>query len=210
MSCGCGGDKLQAYQPDLGQLLQRAIGAQQDISGNVQGALQPALLLDDLTLPEYRWLRRMQTFSTFGTVAALAGNVSGIQFFKKPLTSRALAVVHNIIITNLNAAAASFQLGITFGVPNLGTLTIARMDDRQPAIVTPGGISQFDAQTFQAAVPPAVFGPFVRLQPSTSMVLPNVFIVGAGASLLMMTGAGNLQFAASFDWRERATIPLEG
>lgn len=209
MSCG-GDEKLQAYQPDYGGLLSRSIGAQQDISGNVLGALSPILQVDDLTLPEYRWLRRMQTFSTFGTVAALAGNVSGVQFFRRTTQGRAIAVVHNIIITNLNAAAASFQLGITFGVPNLGTLTVARMDDRQPALVAPGGISQFEAQTFQAAVAPAVFGPFVRLQPSTSMVLPNVFMVGAGASLLMMTGAANLQFACSFDWRERSLIAQEG
>lgn len=195
-------------------MLLRALGIQGDIPGDVSSVMSPGLTIDDFTRPEYWWLRRGQMFGTFGTVAALAGNFSLVQMRAPVAIGRtpSIAIIENVIVTNLNAAAQTVFVGL--GVPTglTSTLGICKTDSRQFSSVLPGGISQFQIETFQVGVAINVFGQLVRVPPAQSMVVPGTWILDneQGALGWIVTGqAVNASLTVSFQWRERPLLPQE-
>jgi hypothetical protein len=111
------GDRLVSKQAEIAERLMRAL----NIKGDLPDKLEPIFSLDvtteDLTLPEFWYLRRGAYFDGGASPVATAAQYSFVSL-GAPQLSPVLAVVEKVTIYNPDVVARTFNVGTTYTVTN--------------------------------------------------------------------------------------------
>lgn len=203
-------------QPEIGELLGRAL----DLKGLAPEALdyrvQAAIMAEDLTRPEYAWSRRSLRWHFGGFQAAVAAQFSMVVLsISSPAARAAIGIVERITISNINAAATAFRFGIgTAALPALGTSGRPqddRQDDNNASYFRVGSLAQA-ASYLGSGVG------LVQLAAGATLDLPLTGYVLSGK--VASTGGNVMGFAVQTDvvnqgliatiyWRERTALQSE-
>lgn len=203
-------------------MLLRALNTKGNTPADVQASFSPGLTIDDFTLPEYHFLRRMIRFSHSSDVTAVAAQFGHIVFGSNNPGQRTLCVLEKMIIVNTSAATLAFRYGMhlkTLGVSPTGPTSPGPLDDRS---FRPDGtnipFSAFSASQFSNAAQqlPTTDFPQVVLPTNTFFVVDNIgailtsrVVSGGEIHWYVQAGTVNTGYSASFYWRERAILPSE-
>lgn len=200
-------------QPTVAEQVMRALGLKGDLPQRVDGLFALGLTVDDFTRPEYAWLRRESLYEQGANIAAVAA-----QFSNAYLTitgQRALAVVEQIIIVNLDAAATRnfrFAVRSVTAFPYAVTGTGSSRDDR--ATGPANSIARFGSGT--SAARQVNGGPFVSVPSLGTLIVPVSIILtgatdntGAQGALCVETDIVNVPCMIGWIWRERSIMDSE-
>jgi hypothetical protein len=207
-------------QPGIAERLIRALGLKGRSPQYIEPDFGSSISVEDLTQPEFAWLRRARRMQLNIGLNAVAAQFS-FGLFGPPSASfgsrPAIAITEAIIVTNGAAGTSLINVGMS---SQQGFAIVAGqsgpVDDRT---LLAGGVapfSNFGFQPFNNATPPAING---QIQ----------FIVGAGASFILpvnyvLTGfphtatpialqiacnGVNLPLTASIVYRERELLVTE-
>lgn len=197
--------KLQ-YQ-ELAEGLQKALGLQGSLIGELDPAMQVGLTVLDLTSPEYLWLRRTQRYAAGFQLAAVAAQYA-ISELVNDVGTGIIAVVKPTI-QNTNAAATLFSVYVQPGgaaVP--AHIRRINLDSRQ---AFPGGNAPAVCQVTagNAAAPaPAANSASWWVPANTPQELPPIILV-PGQKIIIQTSAVNLGSNIAWVWTERQMQPAE-
>lgn len=202
-------------QPELTEQLMRALDIKGDAPRLIEGTYSGQVIAENLTRPEFDYLRRTNRFARGRRVAPVAAQFSQIAFgYPTTFTGRALVLLDTVVIQNNNAAAV---LTVNFGFGPVGAIT--------PDAAFPGLASDDRLLVAQSlacigvganAASPLPTTAEVTLPASTVLVLNLPFILtnNRPAALTqqpfyIVGGATNIGFGANFYWRERVILSSE-
>lgn len=191
---------LPLGNPELSELLLRALQIKGDLPQTVEALYRAQVTVDDLTAPEYRWLRRGTQWQGHAFVAAVAGQAS--YFELQPISGAAenIAVVERISIVNPNAFVMSTRLGIvTPALLAAGAVNARARDDRH--------LSSQSAFKIFAGTNAALAGAAgmidVRLAADGTTTVEGPWILTGNSALQVGTTAANVALTCQMFWRER-------
>jgi len=209
-------------QSEIAEQAMRGLELKGDLPQRIYSRMDLSITAEDMTQPEFYYLRRMSSWSKRVSIGAVAA-----QFPKASIAApnvagdirSTLAIVDRIIIRNAGAAVDAYQIGIVMtgpsGTAGVAAPTTAR-DDRFQIV----GASATCACSLAAGN--AAASSFVN---EGNMLVS----VGIGATLVVegpwiLSGVANVSFASrlmvegvtvnagldvSFIWRERALLTSE-
>lgn len=204
-------EKLFIRNAELGERLYRALDVLPFLPGEIEQKIQLGVTLEDLTAPEYWFLRRGSLLCASAIIPAPgAGNFAGMQLNGPAVAGGSLAVIEQVVIINSNAATATFQCG--FGIAGGGAVDITpnKRDDRLLSPFTPGAVCAFRPQTFAAAVAPSLGGsPYTTAAAGAQVTQDGPWVTVGNEPFVVRTGNANQSMYCSIFWRERAVQPQE-
>lgn len=209
-------------QPDVSERLMRALALKGALPQFLSREYDGSVTVEDLTAPEYDYLRRFQRFQAGGVVTAVAAQFGQAVLGRNGAGNRgALAVVDKVVIVNLDAAVRSFYVGMLqngAGIgPGAGNELMA--DDRVNQNATAVGTRSLftcgfgsNAADFHTAghIPISIqAGATVILD--VRYILTGVADAGAVNPRLLFVGHSsvNVAFGFGFFWKERAMLATE-
>lgn len=209
--------------PELSEQLSRGLSLKGALPQYLGSEFEPSVTIEDFTRGEFDYLRRRTRLHQGITVAALAANFSSVCFEpQNTVTSRVMAVVQKVVISNPNAAAICAMLAL--GPPSVATVQAANVgsnpsDDRLLPAAAGGIVPAYFPIANQSAVGAlSGFGGLLFDLPANSsivvdgpFVLTNKSPVNAStfAALMVAPIAVNQGIRASFIWTERSVLPSE-
>jgi hypothetical protein len=208
-------------QPELSEQVMRALDLKGDLPQLLEAGYQSVILTEDLTSPEFNWLRRKVRLSQGTTVAAVGGQFSQAAFAPTAGAARTLAVVEKLIITNTQAAAVQNYLIDSQPNINIGAapnVPKSALDDRAIPFNQLQPTPSFGLVSATAAA--AITGTgamFLSIPASTTLVLPldwvftarTVLSTPAPSLLLVQAQAVNTALTFAVVWRERPMTSSE-
>lgn len=210
---------LLVGQPDIAGRLSRALALKGELPQFTEQDYNLGITVEDLTRPEFNWLRREARYFGGTQVGAVAAQFSQITFSTLVAGTRGLAVVEKIVLSNITGAANGFIVGmsLTGGSVIAPTLNAAPGDDRVG--IAPGGFGpgMFGVGFGTSAGTPIAAPTFttIQLPANESFVLEGPWVltgapIGIARSILVVTSTQvNVAIAASFYWRERSLLATE-
>jgi hypothetical protein len=207
-------------QPELSEQVMRALDLKGDLPQMLDVGYQPVIIAEDLTAPEFRWLRRNARLSQGITIAAVAAQFSQGAFAPLASARNTLAVVEKLILANLAAASASFlidsQPNITVGAaPGIPRTAL---DDRSIPTGQLQPAPSFGLVSATAAAGLTAAGAIIVAVPAGSTLVLDlnwvftarqVLTTPAPSLLLVQSGNVNTQIQFSVVWRERTLLSSE-
>jgi len=209
---------LLVGQPEIGERLQRALNLKGQLPEFTEDEYGVSCTVEDLTLPEFRYLRRFNQFHSGLNVAAVAAQqsftilapVGGAAAGRQVLT-----VVDQVILANQTAAVQAFSIGLASFAGFVMTATICNiLDDRQRV---PATTSQaFNSHNFfNSAAPPPIDRPVIAVVPiGGTVTITGPWIMTNKDNLNplgLVVSCATINAAAiiSLMWRERFLMPSE-
>lgn len=208
-------------QPALSSIVARALATKGEQPQTIESRYQLGINALDLTDFEFRYLRRMATYTAFASQAAVAAQNQSVQFglATAPFGRTVLAVIEEIQVHNNNAAAQTFLYGLSnnsvgaasgpfFGqaiddrfwdqvaAPNQSAGFVATQSNAG-ALIT---LNRVGAVLVPAGSTVTVKGPWIISGKSTGVVSTSFLVAG---------GQSNIIVAASFRWYEREMMSSE-
>jgi hypothetical protein len=162
---------LDLNQQDYPTQLNKALGLQVRPPGHIDTRVSVGIQLDDFTLPEFNYLRRLNLMSVFVGTAAVAAQFPVIQVIANVPSS--LLVVERIIVTNANAAVQTISWGWG-GFDGGVTVTPEARDSRN--YQNPGA-AYITKQNAAAPTAPNPNAGFVRLPVDATLDIPINHVV---------------------------------
>lgn len=213
-------------QPDISERLMRALALKGALPQFLGQEFDASVTVEDLTAPEFGYLRRFLPWQAGQAKGAVVGEFSMLTLGPRTNQLRnALAVCDYITISNQNAAAQSFRYGL---VPESAIGSSAPvsngepMDDRVTANQPLNSVQPiYGVGVGSNAVDPLTQGPpnagFVRLGVDQTVLIPGPWIITCAANstaaarqvLAIWTQSVNLSVAGNFKWRERGLLATE-
>lgn len=216
---------LLVGQPDVAERMMRGLALKGTLPQYIDGDYDPMVVVEDLTAEEFGWCRRFIPWqAAIGQAAGGAGVFSLCVLGPKASQGRtALAVVDEIVISNLNAGAVQYRYGIipTSASGSAGAISgVAPVDDRTLNNVPAGQNGLFAVGGGQNAVDPITLSPanagLCVLLPNTSIILNQKWVLSGAVNtggnqqyLAIWTTVANLSVNVGFRWRERALMATE-
>jgi hypothetical protein len=200
-------------QPDLSELLMRALQLKGNLPQYLEGEISPSVTLFDLTATDYLWLRRQSRWRIGATQAAVAAQFAIFAFGTNVADRSVLALLEGITFDNTTAGPLTFQYGISLagagGVAFAGAGVFC--DDRQQSTAAQyrGGVGT------NAAAPLGGNPPSIIVPANSSVYLPLGDVLtardnGVFTSVFIAQGAAvNTPLRVSLVWRERALLASE-
>lgn len=204
---------LAINQPEQAERFARTFGIKGDLPNVCDPLLQLGITLDDLTQPEYWWLRRGRRFDSFSSNVATALNFGKV-FLGSPQATDAFAVVERVTIINQLATQAAFRIGMVFAVASAANANQKPRDSRigingRAVFVCNAALGVGNDLTNNAAI-------VVNVPPTSTLFVDGPWIISGQnnggtqlSSLMVETDAINQPIAASFTWRERTMLVEE-
>lgn len=194
---------MDLNQWDFVTLLTKSLGLQKRAPGVLDPRVQVGLTLDDLTAPEYLFLRGMRSFQGRASRAATAGNLN---YTTLQGAANLLAVVDEITIVNTNAALAGYKVGLSVANANMTNGAIAVRDGRLVGVS-----SACSLYSGTAVGPTSPEGLYVQVDPGQMLTIrvPYVLAKNVGTALQVVSTIANQTTDIAFRWRERALLPSE-
>lgn len=211
---------LLVGQPSMASAVARALATKGNQPQYLEGRFELGVVAQDLTRPEYEWLRRTTSWHGSASQAAVAAQFQAIQFGQAVAARQMLTILDEVTISNENAAAERFLYGISrttngatagpfFGFPaDDRVLDAAHAAQSGSFLVTmSNAVSPFNGQ------PSAL----IAIQPGDSVVLKGPWmltakpgpVAGILASFAVMAATQNRICTVSFRWRERELLASE-
>lgn len=202
--------------PEISEATMRALEIKGDLPQLIAPTYSVDILAEDLTAPEYRWLRRQSRWLSGLAQAQVAANFAFVAFSSANVDPArpTMAIVDQILVRNNGAASTTYRYGMAYvaGGPAL-TQRGALLDDRQfgqtSFYLIGAGVGVAHVLT------PAPFG-LIEIQGGASFLIPGPWVLSnrpdnaaLGASLIVETEFVNNPVCATFYWRERAFLQTE-
>lgn len=201
---------LETNQQDYATLMNRALQLQRNPPGVLDPRVQAGLTIDDLTRPEFQWLRRTNLYEAAGGRLAVVAQRAYMQLVPAP---GMLTVVSEVKIYNANAFTQILNVGMALGNAPLSGIPTSILDDRIPAFQSAAAVS-----SGSTAAPIAPTGQLVVLVTQQSITIPCNYVLtgnkGPAAPpfrcVSVVDTAVNTQINVGFTWSERFLLPSEG
>lgn len=201
-------------QPEVAERARRALSIKGEMPERLEEQLSGSVTMEDLTQPEYWWLRRTMSYWRGVTVAAGgAGNFNVFSLAQSPSAS-VLAIVDQIVIYNSTAAIQLYRFGLSTNNA-VGTSTSidgGPLDARQqgdPLIVT-GAFQIFHGVNLTAFFPLTNDGVVdVQVAANSQLFIPGAWLLTSAMNLFVSGGNANVAGGVSFRWRERSKLASE-
>lgn len=194
--------------PELSEQLMRALEIKGDLPQRLEDRYQPVLVSEDFTADEFRWLRRSTRWSVGVNIGGVAGQFAFSALGAVATTSRTMAVVERVVISNQNAAAATVQYGLSLLGSGLAMTSIGNfVDDRQ--FGTPRAAYAAGGNTQAApAIPAASALVTIPAGGNYTLYRPGFVLTGRDngvfTSILFVTNTVVAQgLQVTYHWRER-------
>lgn len=202
--------RLFIAQPDIGQRVYGGLAVAQTWEGELENKARLSVLAEDLTQPEFWFLRGGRSLAVGAPITAVAAQFSTLQLVPDA-TTQSLIIVDSVIITNTQAAVSAYAFG--FGIPTAGLPVIqpVAMDDGNPAVIFPGSISAAEVRAGTAAVAPSVGNcPIVHLPANSGLIQFNgPWIIRRHTAFIVRSVAANILCTIALKWRERVLLDTE-
>jgi hypothetical protein len=146
-------------QADIAQRMSRALGMDgSELPQSIDKKHNAGIQVEDLTHPEYWWLRRGLRYGVGWTQAAVAAQFSFVEVYIRTSGARKLVVLEKVIISNPGPALLFVEVGFGGAVAVGATREPAPLDDRfgNPAGAPAGSGIQANVGTSAAPVRPGV------------------------------------------------------
>lgn len=210
--------QLLLNAPQYAEAIMRALGLKGDLPRPVRGEYNLDAHVIDLTAFEYLWLQRTSTWVRGSSQNAVAAEFPIFAFATRVAAqSRSvMAIVDQVLINNLSAAAMTFLIGLTIqgtGIADPGSANLPR-DDR---IFTTGTVSSFAVGNGTNPVNPIVGlgGIQVDIPANGTLMVPGPWVLTNNANatfrtaLVVVGNTVNTGARVSYWWRERLCIDSE-
>lgn len=161
----------------------------------------PVLALES-DRPEWSWLKGEILAARYGTVAAVAGQFSAMQYYL-PTNARTVAVVKNIRTHNNTAIVIARLVGISGGLAGWTGRTTATCDTRAG-----GQNTAVICEDIQNIASPSQF-PTMTILNATNQEYEQPIVIAPGGSLGIIGAAVNTALQVSITWYERPAQPGE-
>lgn len=199
------GGKLRALAPGLANAIIRALAIQGDYPAEIEPKYSMGIQVEDLTNPEYWFLRGGKRYASCRVAAAVAGQQSFIQL-NGGITGDSVMIVERIAITNDAVANVPYTLGLGTAVAaGAQNNLMCQADDRHRQI----GYATFISGASAAPVLPAPNPLYVRVPNSGFLVIEGPWIITGNLSLNVICNTVNTVCAVNFWWRERKLLKSE-
>lgn len=192
---------LALGQPDLPEVVFRALGLKGSLPLELDRQFQLGITVEELTKPEFAWLKREQLGTGGGTVAA--GGAGQFGFGSLRGSNDRLVVNDRIIIANSTAATVLYALGMQTTFPSgAGSIPGVPRDGRSGVgSTTLGGAVRMG--TDPAPVAPGLVT-YVSVPAGGSFCWDVPFILaGSGHFFSVICQTANVRVDVAFYWRER-------
>lgn len=208
-------------QPEIAERAIRALDLKGDVPNMIDSTEQLSITVEDLTAPEYEWLRRGYRQCVAGAPAAAAGNFSGVVLGTLTPQNSVLAVIRRFRLYNFAAAAQNFRWAVIQSTAWAGFTLVnsfpAVCDSR--SLIAAAGIpsSQFKVFTGNLAVNPVASGCLVGLPAGgvadikVPIILSDTTEFGTAASpaFMLFVDAANVSFHLEIEYSERLMMQSE-
>lgn len=162
-----------------------------------------SLQVDDLTLPEFWWLRRGGLYTFGGSLAASAGNNGAMEIRVTPGRSDAIGIIDHVMVGC--SATSGFNLQVKAGV--LGPwFSGSPADDRlsaRPSMLEGSLVNTAVAFGFTTGAK-TVFCPS-----GSTVFIPGPWVLSGHLSLLVAANTSNIITTFACQWRERVKLATE-
>jgi hypothetical protein len=191
--------QLLVGQPDLGEQLFRSLDLKGDLPQQLDPTFASSLTVEDLTRPEFWWLRRGRLFSSGAFIAAVAGQQSFASL--APINTPGLAIVERVYVGSNGGPAVSLcGLGPAVAA---GTVQQVNVNDDRNGLVAQPSLLALTTGTSAAPTPPNNGISFVTPSAAT-VVLEGPWILTGNQNLVVLHITPNIPLTVGFKWRERA------
>lgn len=214
---------LLVGQPTLSAGLARALATKGDQPQYIDPRYDLSITAYDLTTPENRWLRRINTFEAWASQAAVAAQNQGVQLGAGTIAGgvarNMITVCEKVIVANENAATQRFLVGLStnnFGAssgPFFGYAADDRSLDASAAIQSNAFLA---TQSNPGALIAANRSRLVTVPAGASVEVNGPWIIsgkptsgGVTVSLVVAGGQSNIIVTAAFRWYERELLASE-
>lgn len=198
---------------EYAEAVMRTLGLKGDLPADIETMFGLGFQLNDLSDPEFQYLRRAVLWESGGTCSAVAAEfgIFALGGRAGATTRQIMAIVEEVTISNIAAAVNAFSVGVdwyntaTFAggftrtsyprddrAALVSTSAFATATDTDPA--TPMGSSHYVVSLAAGAVQ-TLQGPWIITNKPNAAGLPSTFSVGGGVV--------NLSFRVGIKWRER-------
>jgi hypothetical protein len=202
---GSAGLAIQPTDPGSISALTRAYSLQGVVPPGLEPLLNSSVQVDDLTQPEFWWLRRGIRFSGGCNVAAVAGQFSFLEV-RMPAGVPGLALIEALTIGNANAAQTQIKVALAASFSLAAFNAGVVLDDRAFPQST---MSQFSSGTQVANPLPGANFIILNLGAGASISLPLNAILTGQQSLVVCPAAVNLALTVGFTGKERGVLNTE-
>lgn len=197
---------LDQNQQDYSTQVSKALGLQQRTPGHLDARIQLGINIDDLSRPEFLWLRRGGLGYASLDFAVVAGQIPFLALTAPP---GVVAVIERLEITNPNAALNKYLIGMQSGLPAAGsTVTGVARDDR----MANGGRTAVTLTQGTSAAPASPLIPLTVYVPpngTATYVLEEPWVITGALRFVVVGFTANQALNASVFWRERFALPSE-
>jgi hypothetical protein len=210
-------------QPDLSERLMRALGLKGTLPQFLDRKFSPGVTVEDLTKPEYSWLRRETLWEAGQAVPAVAADFGvGTVGPKSGMAGRTtIFVVEQVTLSNTAATATSLRFGL-ISTANIGsaapTGSGAPRDDRYAGAAVNQSVAGVGSGSNNASPTTFTSTSFVLLAAGQTLgpfpgpwVLTNGVGPTAASQVLFGVWGTEINKAFSFHvvWRERLMLSSE-
>lgn len=196
---------FQDQQPDHGQLCFRALGMAGPLPQYLNPEMQLTVQIEDLTAPEYQWLRRTRRVTAGFSVPAVAGQRGYVQVDASVTSPTGLVVLERVQLLQTTGATLNFQVGLGSTPGPLTQQTVSGMDDRAPLGTAIG--RALLGQNAAPVVPPQAQTLFAVSGVALDLPVPWIIAGSSVWSLICVTV--NQTFTVVLQWRERLRLLTE-
>lgn len=192
-------------QPDYATTVAKAMGLQRTAPAYLDPRVQVGVQLEDYAQPEFWWLRR----GGLGMVGADLGAVAGqVPFLAVSAPAGTIVILEKIQITNPNAGANKYLIGMQAALPAAGSSIRGTFrDDRNGLNATAKALI---TQGTNAAPTSPTFPMTIYTQPVSGPVeVPGPWIVTGDAFFTIVGFTVAQVFNVQLTWRERDLLPTE-
>lgn len=197
---------------EYAECLMRTLGLKGDLPADIERSFGLGFQVNDLSDPEFQYLRRGVLWESGGTQNAVAGEF-GVMVLAGRLgatTRQVLGIIDKCIISNIGAAIATFSVGVDWG--SLATIasvnrTSYPRDDRAALVATSAFATGTDSDPAQLLgsshyVMTLAIGQVIEIAgPWIISNKPNA--AGNPSFFAVQCGLVNNAFRAGVFWRER-------
>lgn len=195
---------LDVNQPDYPAQIAKAFGVQGSLPGQLDYRVGVGIQLDDFTAPEFWWLRRGLLGIWGGNQAAVAAQFGWVGIQGAP---GILTTVEQIVLTNPNAAALQYLVGITTVTPSAGAYFPCGVRDVRGG--TSSQCATLGGARAAAALTPPAQAFLVSVPANSSVVLDTPFVLTGATFLSAQAQTLNVIAQATFLFRERTQLQQE-
>lgn len=197
-------------QPDVAQRMSRALGM---VGTGLPSEIRPQhganITVEDLTHPEFWWLRRGLRYGVGFTLAAVAAQFAYGEIFIRTSGARKLVVLEHVYLSNPGAAAVFGEFGFGSAVAAGTTREPAPTDDRygNPTGVPAGSACLANFGNNAAPVRPNVGIQFCI--PANGVLDVGPIVMTGNANFTVIGTVANQPLGITFLTRERPLLDTE-